>query len=349
MLLLTELNHWFSPKEIWWFSFLGLGFPYLFIVNFCFAIFWLLQKKWWFLISIFALLFNFNNLQNSLAWSSEKSFSASDSSILKVMSFNVRVFDLYEYNPQKNNVENEISLLKKEHPQILCIQEFYTSESPKQTIYNMLSRLQKEAGYKYFHFYNSLTLRNTDHWGIAVFSDFEINQSVDIDFGKRTENEACYCDINIHHKTYRIVNTHLQSVYFGKRDYTYLDNLKLEDDEDMNAGKRILRKLKRGFVRRAQQAETVANIVAQSPYPIILCGDFNDTPASYSYHTISNNLQDAFLVSSNGIGTTYISRFPFLRIDYLMTDKNISPVKFKTLNEQILSDHYPIEAWLKLN
>ena len=265
------------------------------------------------------------------------------------MSFNVRVFDLYEQNRQQNHLEKEIALIKNEHPNIICIQEFYSSENKNQPDFNTLKRLQDEVGYKYFHFYNSSTMRQTDHWGIAIFSDFEIENSSDIDFGVHTENGACYSDIIIHQKKYRIINAHLQSVYFGKRDYSYLDNLKLEDDKDVNAGKRILRKLKRGFIRRAEQAEIVAKTVAESPYPVMFFGDFNDTPASYSYHTISTNLQDAFLKASKGLGTSYVSRFPFLRIDYILVDKQMEVMKFKTLNEQNLSDHYPIESWLKLN
>ena len=284
-----------------------------------------------------------------MAYGNEKPFQASDSSIIKVMSFNARIFDLYEYDDKKNHREDEIDFINNEHPNIICIQEFYTSENKIEKPYNTIKRLTEEAGYKYFHFYNSSTLRKNDHWGMAIFSDFEITESTDIDFGLHTENEACYCDVKIHNKKYRIINTHLQSVYFGKKDYQYLDNLKLADDEDVNAGKRILRKLKRGFVRRAEQAERVANIISESPYPVILCGDFNDTPASYAYHTISEKLQDNFLVASKGIGTSYISRFPFLRIDYMMTDKKMEVMKFKTMNEKIMSDHYPIMSWIKLN
>ncbi len=301
------------------------------------------------LISLFAIASNYKNIQHSVAYGDEKPFQASDLSIIKVMSFNARIFDLYEYDDKKNHREDEIDFIKNEHPNIICIQEFYTSENKIEKPYNTIKRLTEEVGYKYFHFYNSSTLRKNDHWGMAIFSDFEIDESTDIDFGLHTENEACYCDVKIHDKKYRIISTHLQSVYFGKQDYKYLDNLKLADDEDVNAGKRILRKLKRGFVRRAEQAERVASIIGESPYPVILCGDFNDTPASYAYHTISEKLQDNFLVASKGIGTSYISKFPFLRIDYMLTDKKLEVMKFKTMNEKIMSDHYPIMSWIKLN
>ena len=349
-LLATWFNQWISPYQCWWLSFLALGFPYLIIINCLFIAFWLVQIRWWFILSLSIILLNFKNIQHSVAWATEKPFSSNDSSIIKVMSFNVRVFDLYEYDLKQNHLEQMLATIKKEHPHIICIQEFFSSEANNHLKpYNTVKRLTEKAGYKYFHFYNSSTLRKTDHWGMAIFSDYEIKESADIDFGIYTENAACYCDIKIKDKIYRIINTHLQSVYFGRKDYQYLDNLKLEDDADVNAGKRILRKLKRGFIRRAEQAEMVAKIIAESPYEVILCSDFNDTPASYAYHTIGENLQDNFLEAGKGIGTSFISKFPFLRIDYIMCDKKLQVMKFKTMNEKILSDHYPIISWIKLN
>jgi endonuclease/exonuclease/phosphatase family metal-dependent hydrolase len=348
MLAATLLNRWVSAHQIWFLSFLGLGFPYLLITNFLFFIGWIFAKKWWFLISFFSILINFKNIKSSVAFHTNID-QTNVSDCIKVMSFNVRVFDLYEYDENKNNLNRMIDFIKSNHPHIICIQEFYCSESYKQKPYNTIKRLTDSVGYKYFHFYNSSTLRQTDHWGMAIFSDFPIKQSADIDFGIHTENAACYSDIEIQNKIYRIINTHLQSVYFGRRDYQYLDNIKLEDDKDINAGKRILRKLKRGYVRRANQADRVSKLVDESPYPIILCGDFNDTPASYAYHTIGKNLNDNFLQSGFGFGSTYVSRFPFLRIDYIFTDKKIKIKKFETLNQRALSDHYPIMSWLNLN
>jgi len=314
-----------------------------------FLLFWIFNKKWWLLLSLCAILCNYFNIKNSVAFGSSKPFQPTDSNIIKVMSFNVRVFDLYEYDDKKNQLENILTTLKTEHPNIVCLQEFYSSDDKRQKNYNTIKRLTEECGYKYFHFYNSSTLRKTDHWGMAVFSDYEIKSATDIDFGIHTENEACYCDVLIHKKNYRVITTHLQSVYFGKKDYKYLDNLQLNDDEDVNAGKRILRKLKRGFMRRAQQAETIGKLVNESPYPIILCGDFNDTPASYAYHAIGKKLNDDFLEAGNGLGTSYVSKFPFLRIDYILTDKQLQVMQFKTMNEKTLSDHYPVMSWIKLN
>jgi endonuclease/exonuclease/phosphatase family metal-dependent hydrolase len=291
---------------------------------------------------------NFNNIQNTVAWGNEKPFTKNTSNIITVMNYNVRVFDLYEWSDEKNHQKEIIKNIEKNHPQIACFQEFYSTENTSYQKYNTIKKLTENVGYKYYHFEISSTLHGTDHWGVATFSDFPIIKSGKINFGKHTDNAACYSDININNKIYRVINTHLQSVYFGKKDYQYLDSLKLEDDKDVNAGKRILRKLKRGFVRRANQADLIAKAVAESPHPVIVCGDFNDTPASYSYHTIQHNLQDAFLEASTGIGTSYISKFPFMRIDYILPDKSIDIMKFEIIKSNAYSDHYPIISWLKL-
>ena len=98
---------------------------------------------------------------------------------------------------------------------------------------------------------------------------------------------------------------------------------------------------------RAKQAEILTNHIASSPYPVIVCGDFNDIPVSYTYRTLSQNLNDAFEKRGFGFGTTYSGNIPALKIDYILTAKRI-----KIFNCTILkvpySDHYPMVSELGL-
>jgi len=100
--------------------------------------------------------------------------------------------------------------------------------------------------------------------------------------------------------------------------------------------------------RRGQQADLVKTHIDSSPYPVIVCGDFNDPPMSYTYRQIKSNLCDTFLKSGSGIGTTLIGAIPMLRIDYIFASKEIKNTGFTRLDSD-LSDHYPIKATFTLN
>jgi endonuclease/exonuclease/phosphatase family metal-dependent hydrolase len=88
-------------------------------------------------------------------------------------------------------------------------------------------------------------------------------------------------------------------------------------------------------------------MIEQSPYPVIICGDFNDTPSSYTYHQLSEGLIDAFKESGNGIGHTYGGALPSFRIDYILHDERFKSTRFNTIRSKF-SDHYPITTSLKL-
>jgi endonuclease/exonuclease/phosphatase family metal-dependent hydrolase len=90
----------------------------------------------------------------------------------------------------------------------------------------------------------------------------------------------------------------------------------------------------------------VAKAVSESPFPVIICGDFNDTPTSYTYATISKGLTDAFLQSGTGIGKTYVGIFPTLRIDFILLSKELESLQTQTI-EKPFSDHYPLISYIR--
>jgi len=79
----------------------------------------------------------------------------------------------------------------------------------------------------------------------------------------------------------------------------------------------------------------------KSPYPVILAGDFNDTPESYIYNQITRDFKDAFVESAGGLGYSYAGAIPMLRIDFTFIDPSFTALNHRVVHKKY-SDHYPI-------
>jgi endonuclease/exonuclease/phosphatase family metal-dependent hydrolase len=343
-LIACWFNTWVNNSLLFALPFFGLLFIPLLLINCIAMLYWALQLKWPILISLVAVGANYFNITNTIALKGDNiKLVDANANTIKIMTYNVRDFDLYNWGKSDHCREGIEKLILTQNPDILCIQEFYSTDNEiVQPHYNLLKTLQKQ--YPFFYFNNTTTLRNTDRWGIVVFSKYKIENKTEIEFeNKRTENSALFCDISLPTKTVRVFNMHLQSIHLANKDYKYLDKINIDTDEEVEKGVNIIRKLKRAFIKRANQADNVAKAIAASPYPTIVCGDFNDLPSSYSYHTIKSNLKDAFIEAGFGLGTTYAKNIPGVRIDYVLVDKSIHVSSFKILPFKF-SDHYAIST-----
>jgi len=185
-------------------------------------------------------------------------------------------------------------------------------------------------------------------FGIATFSSYPIINKGVISFNN-TLNACIFTDIKFNEDTIRVYNNHLQSIHLGNRSYAYLDSIRLRyNEEQINELKDISNRLRDAFIKRARQAERISVHIHGSPYPVIVCGDFNDTPSSFTYYKIRKNLSDAFVESGSGFGNTYSGRFPSFRIDYILHHKDINSIYFKRIRTD-LSDHYPVIGYLEFN
>ncbi len=257
---------------------------------------------------------------------------------IKILSFNVRAFNIYKWYSDPATSISIINLIQSEHPDIICLQEYTTISQPNPDPEN-INRLFADTPYNYIHY--SFQNKNNSGYGIATFSKFPIIGKGNISF-KKTFNEVIYTDLVVRGDTIRIYNNHLQSVKFQKRNYAFLDTLKLKyDEENFREIMDISLKLKTAFVKRSEQVDSISSHIVVCPYPVIVCGDFNDTPVSYTYTRMKRGLKDAFLSSGNGIGNTYPGIFPSFRIDYILHSKEFEPEIFEIVKAK-LSDHYPI-------
>lgn len=344
-LLLSVLSKYISPATFWPLAFLGIGFPVLLGLNFLFVVFWGAQMRAWAMLSGAVILFSANNIFGNFQFQfSERTPSNKD---IKIMDYNCMLFDLYNWSHNKHSRKIIFNMLQEEAPDILCLQEFYNSEKP--TDFHNADTLVSFLETKNIHTEYTTTLRTTDHWGIATLTKFPIVRKGKIVFETTSNNICIYTDVLINKDTMRIYNMHLASISFGKKEYKFIEAINKNEykDSSMIKSKSIIKRLRDGFLKRAQQSEMVAAHIKTCKYKIILCGDFNDTPSSFAYNTLSKDLKDAFRESGNGIGKTYHGSLPFLRIDYILHSKDFESYNYKRYPES-LTDHYPISCYLRV-
>lgn len=337
-LLLALSSAYVNPIKWWLPSLAGLAYPQILLLNVLFFILWLFLSKRFMLVSLIFLVPGLVEFPNhfqinfpELPWNRE----------IKIMSLNVRNFDLYNWSANKKTRDKILHVIKSRDAEIICLQEFFNTTDPKHDFKTLDTILEFENDYN-SHVQYTATVKETEHWGIATFTNFPIVGKGVVEFTDSSHNVCIYTDVNIGYRTYRVYNMHLASVRFGQEDYKYLEEVVQEGkDPNVNSSKNLLNKLHNAFERRAIQVDLIRAHMNKSPYPIIVCGDFNDTPTSYSYYQISKGLNDTFKMKGKGFGSTYNGSLPYLRIDYIFTD----PV-FKILNHEVInaniSDHYPI-------
>lgn len=340
---------WIAPDQNWLFAFAGLAFPYAALLNLIFIFIWLAGGKKYFILSLLAFLICWNR-QSSYIQFNSKPVSETNKTGIKVVSYNVRIFDLYNWKSKKTSktCSEILGLLENQKPDILCLQEYHAGR--KGTI-DMQDSVMHHTGLKYRHIAYARSKNKTRPYGIATFSRWPIISSGIIKFDNNSVNFCIYSDVAIGQDTIRFFNIHLESIQLSQEDYLYVSELTNQYENQELISKNIItitRKLKKAFIARAGQARTIASRIKSSPYPVVVCGDFNDTPSSYSYNQLSDGLSDAFKKSGRGIGQTYAGKLPSFRIDYILYDPKFTSINYTRIREQ-LSDHYPITATIVTN
>lgn len=250
---------------------------------------------------------------------------------LKLISYNDRYFNIYNWNKDPKTAKNITKMINEENADIVCFQEFILDDTEETSV----SSVKKELNNLTYSYVN----KRKD---LAIFSKYKIIYSEEIRFDKATNAIAFYADIKVGDEILRVFNCHLESNRFNNKDYDFINNIKLNSEEqNIDGAKGITRRLRNAFKKRALQADMLKEMISNSPYRTIVCMDMNDTPVSYAYRSTRGDLKDAFLSKGLGIGTTYIGEFPSFRIDYVFHNDNIECISFKTKKVKF-SDHYPL-------
>lgn len=338
-LLISYLAVHISPVDFALPAFFGLAYPYLLLANILIAITWAFLLKIETLISVFVIAVGFNHLVNYIKIGKS---SENKEGTFKVVSYNVRLFNYFE---NKNNTSSEtrvLSFLKTQQPDILCLQEFFILGDPDQkdqTVKNALSG-------KYYSHMKVIGNGRNRYYGIATYSKFPIIRKGEI-IHPGSSSLSIFSDIVIKKDTFRIFNNHLQSFRLKSMERSFFEEMTTPyENETIGEIRNISVSLRKGFVLRALQAQAVKVMIDLSPYPVIVTGDFNDTPVSYTYRKIRKGLNDSFVTSGYGAGFTYRGNYPPNRIDYILYDNALESRHFD-ITKVKYSDHYPIVAWLR--
>jgi len=347
-LLLAALSCYVSPALAWPLSFFGLAFPVLIIVEILFIGMWAIwrQKIVW--VNLGALLLCAPFIRTTFAFH----FSHQEEKGIKMMSYNVRNFDLYNWSGNKKTRARIMDLIRKENPDIACFQEFYTNDDEFQN----LEYLRDSLGYKYqyLHVTYDKWHKNTEQmkwhlqqWGLAIFSKYEIRDTGVVNFHEEGSNQCVFADLNVNGKTLRVYNTHLQSMHLGYDDYDTIEELSENQNTSWHRLRNILKKMKHAYTRRAAQAAMVHEHMDKYQGQKLICGDFNDAPVSYSYQTIGSGLKDAFIDCGKGFGPSFDTKLGVFRIDFILHDPSVQINSYRSIHKS-LSDHYPVVVTISL-
>lgn len=348
MLIGSYFAPYVNPVVYWPIAFLGLAYMPLVIFAMLFTVYFSWKRRRRAVLSGIIVIAGFPLFTKNFQFTQPDfwdEFLKSSRPSIKVMTYNTKLFDLYNWSHNETTRQKMFTLLQQERPTVLCMQEFFNCDTGK---YNNVDSIRQKLGFEDLHVEYTLTLRKNQRFGIITCSRYPIVNKGSIVFNNRSNNICIYTDILFAGDTVRIYNMHLQSIRFGYADKQFIDALTSAEDaeNELENSKNILRRIKRAYTKRAGQANSIAAHIADCPYPVILCGDFNDTPNSFVYETISQNLDDAFLESGYGYAQTYSATLPLPRIDYILHNNTFEATNFR-IEQKEYSDHYPVTCILR--
>jgi len=337
---------WFNPVKYWYLGLLNVGAFYLLAGLLIFLIVWIIARKRYVFISIICLVITWGPIQNLFPLRLPYKFEIQKNTEgLRFMSWNVNHFDIQEHKTHPEVKQQMINLINRLDPDIACFQEMVASDSITPAINYLPDFLQQfKMKWEYFSYDPKIDFDDAHHFGIITFSKYPIINRKTFSYPPHNYNSIFqYLDIVKGSDTFRIFNIHLQSLRFSTSNLKYIDDPSFKNQEDLEKSKNVLHKFKAGFLKREVQSGHIKTEMEKSPYPVIVCGDFNDLPNSYAYNHIGSGLKNAFKEKGWGAGRTFSGISPTLRIDNIFVDP-VFKVNQYTRIEKKLSDHFPIVA-----
>jgi endonuclease/exonuclease/phosphatase family metal-dependent hydrolase len=319
-----------SPEIFSYTGLLPLLIPFFLVINAVLFLILVFAKRKLLVIPLVALLMGWKFVGITFQLNDKPT----DTEGLAILSYNTHLFNFRQAQEESQDISrNSLQWVRDNPSDIKCLQEFFQDYTTPSL--NAIKQLGDNGNYEVsYHIIDGNPQKRS--YGLAIFSKHPIiNEGVVFENDKN--NGAMFIDIKVGQDTLRIYNTHLESMSIKAN--------RLGDVEGIKQNYRsTLGKLKNGIQMRAFQVKILSEHIEKSPYPVIVAGDFNDVPYSYTYFTLKSILLNAFEEAGRGFGFTYNRVLVFLRIDNIFYDKTLSIKQFKTHREVDYSDHYPISA-----
>ena len=329
LLVASYFVAYIKPTFFWWPTLLGLAYPYLLLINVVFVILWILFYWRYLFLSLLCILAGVKVHHHFFQFSGTETANQDG---IKILSYNVRHF--YSYLEDKTE-PTILDFIASQDADIICLQE------AKLQKIGDLNPIRLKASFPNI---KHCQLAHQAKWsGPVTFTRFPIVSMGEIRFND-SNNMVIYADVKTTTDTLRIYNCHLQSYGIRPEEYSVIDTLGFQS-EKLHEMKRIGGKLRDAYRQRADQVDQLKAHIDKCPYPVLICGDFNDTPNSYTYHSLSSNLNDAFVESGRGISNTYRGKLPSYRIDYILFSNEFKAYNYHRLRVEY-SDHFPITTLL---
>lgn len=318
-----------SPKHNLFITGLGLALPVMLVLCLVMLVYWAVRRKVWLVLPLLGLVANYGYLSAILQLSSGG--AEPSGYMLKLMTLNVRNF---VNDAQDDSVDEIKSYLEDEGVNVVCFQEY------KDFVSGRPERVCKFLEESYPH--------RAVAGSTAIFSKFPIRKKDYLTF-RESNNAAQWADIEVSNDcTVRILNVHMQTTGVNStlRQAAKMEQQGIAVSETQRADM-VAGRMGYEYIRRAEQADIISDIVRETETPLVLCGDFNDTPASYTYKRLKGRLEDGFKTAGEGYMYTYRGAKGLMRIDYIFHSRDLAGVSYYS-QDHGWSDHNPVIMELNL-
>lgn len=340
-----------SPQHYLYLSYLGIAFPVILTVAVVWLVLLVLMHRWLMMAGmLLSMAIGFEPITRFLPM--HGGVEAVPDSVAPMPQLTLMTYNTCRMGQahlaDRGKAVPLVDFLKKSDADIICLQEYGFSLSSNG---HTEQRIRKDLASRY-PYYNYLPYSGVQATGIAVFSRYPIREARRIDRSKSYFAAMLY-RLNVEGREVALINYHLHSNSIKPADRVFYDNMveHFEADSIDRIHYNLVRQLGRAYLARTAQCEAIDSVrrTLNPEVPVLICGDMNDTPVSYCYHTIRGDFADSWMERGYGPGITFYKHKLWFRIDHIFHSRQLQPLDVEVLTKCRYSDHYPVIATFRLS